>query len=251
VRRLLPITDPPGATVDPVDEVWARDRTPPPGRPWVLANMISSADGGASLGGTSGALGGEADKAMFAALREVPDVILVAAGTVRAEAYRPIRPKPEVRERRRAHGRAEVARLAIVTSRIDLDLADPLFTDTEVPPLVITGAGAPPERAAAAEAAGAELLVAGDARVDLPAAVVELGRRGASTVLCEGGPSLLGQLVAADLLDELDLTLAPSVVGGDAPRIAHGPGSPELRSLALHAACEQDGVLLLTYLRTR
>ncbi|OWY60806.1 hypothetical protein B7486_67190, partial [cyanobacterium TDX16] len=194
VRRLLPPTEPAGAAVDPVQEVFERPRTPPTGRPWVLVNMISSADGAASLDGTSGGLGGPADKAMFSALRQVPDVILVAAGTVRAEGYRPLRPPDEVRARRAAHGLDPVARLAIVTSHVDLDLADPLFTDAELPPIVITGSGAPADRLAAVEAAGGQLLVAGDDRVDLALALAELGRHGAGVVLCEGGPSLLGQL---------------------------------------------------------
>lgn len=251
MRRLLPPTEPPGAEVDPVEQVFQRRRTPPAGRPWVLVNMISSADGAASLDGTSGGLGGPADKAMFSALRQVPDVILVAAGTVRAEGYRPLRPSDEVRARRSAHGRQPVARLAIVTGRVDLDVEDALFTDTELPPIVVTGSSAPADRVAAVEAAGGELLVAGGAHVDLALALAELGRRGAEVVLCEGGPSLLGQLAAADLVDELNLTVAPALVGGDAPRIVHGARPPELQPLELHALYEQDGVLLLTYLRRR
>lgn len=251
MRRLLPPTEPAGADVDPVALAWDRDRTPPPGRPWVLVNMIASTDGAASVDGRSGGLGGPADKAMFSALRQVPDVVLVAAGTVRAEGYRPLAPTAEVRARRLEHGRDAVPRLAIVTSSIDLDLHGPLFTATERPPLVVTGTAAPTERVTVAEAAGAEVLVAGDALVDVERAVTELGRRGARVVLCEGGPSLLGQVVAADLVDELNLTVAPMLAGGDAPRIAHHRSAPQPRDLRLVSLCEQGGVLLATYLRRR
>jgi riboflavin biosynthesis pyrimidine reductase len=187
---------------------------------------------------------------MFHALREVPDVILVAAGTVRAEGYQPLGASPEARARRAQHGRAPLPRLASVTRRLELDLDDPLFTAPEQAPIVITGASSPSERRAEV-AERAEVLVAGDQQVDLGEALGLLRRGGAEVVLCEGGPSLLGQVVAADLVDELNLTFAPSLVGGDAPRITHGDAPQQLHPMDLDAVCEQDGMLLLRYLRNR
>jgi len=250
VRRLLPPTQPPGAEVDPVAHAWDVDRTAREDRPWVLVNMIASVDGAASIDGLSAGLGGPGDRAMFHALREVPDVILVAAGTVRAEGYRPLRPTAEVRARRVEHGREPLPRLAIVSASLDLDPTDAIFTSSESRPIVITGAGSPPERRAELEV-GADMLVTSGDRADLGEALRRLRADGVEVVLCEGGPSLLGQLVADDLVDELDLTMAPSLVSGDTARIAHGPSPVELLSLRIDAICEQDDLLLLRHLRTR
>ena len=108
--------------------------------------------------------------------------------------------------------------------------------------------GSPEQLAAVSEVA--DLVVAGDEHVDLGAALAALRQRGVATVLCEGGPTLNGELVAHDLLDELCLTLSPAVVGGDAGRITHGPVAA-LAQLELARVLEQDGTLLLRYLRRR
>lgn len=250
VRRLLPPTEPPGAAVDPVDVAWEPARPAPPERPWVLSNMISSLDGAAAVDGLSGGLGGPADRAMFHALREVPDVILVAAGTVRAEGYRPPDPSPEARARRVAHGRGPVPRLAVVTGSLELDLAAPIFTATESKPIVVTTTSAPEDRRQAT-AEVADVIATGEGHADLGDVLRRLRAGGTSVVLCEGGPSLLGQLAQDDLLDEVNLTLAPALVCGDAPRIAHSGASGGLRALELDAVCEQDGMLLLRHLRRR
>ena len=100
--------------------------------------------------------------------------------------------------------------------------ADPLFTDTETRALIITSAAAPPDRVAAL-AQVADVVVAGAERVDLAAALDALADRGLRRVSCEGGPSVLGQVIATGRLDELRLTVAPLLVGGDARRIVTGP----------------------------
>lgn len=250
VRQLLPPTDPPAAEVDPVELAWNADRPAPLGRPWVLVNMVSSTDGAASVAGRSGALGGPADRAMFQALREVPDVILVAAGTVRAEGYRPPDPGADQRARRAEHGRDPVPRLAVVSRSLDLDLDAPLFTQARARPIVLTGSRAPADRRADA-AQVAEVVEAGEHGVEPDRALAALGRLGVEVVLCEGGPSLLGQLVDADLVDELCLSLSPALVGGDSGRIAHGPAPGELHALRLERVVEADGLLLLRYRRAR
>jgi riboflavin biosynthesis pyrimidine reductase len=182
--------------------------------PTVRANMITSLDGGAALDGRSGGLGNEADQHLFAVLRDLADVVLVGSGTVRAERYAGIELDGARRARRVRWGLpASPPPIAVVTGR-GLDPSLPLFTDTQTPPIVIT-----PRAAAARVPASAEPLIAGDETVDPVAAVRGLADRGFRRIHCEGGPALLGQLVAADLLDECCLTIAPLLLGSAATRL--------------------------------
>src|SRR6202046_4106734 len=109
---------------------------------WLRANFIASLDGAATFAGKSGQLGGPGDRAVFSLLRELADVILVGAGTVRAEGYAGARPSVAQRQRRQACGQSEVPQLAIVTRSGRLERDMPVFTRTEVPPLVFTCAAA-------------------------------------------------------------------------------------------------------------
>jgi 5-amino-6-(5-phosphoribosylamino)uracil reductase len=173
-------------------------------------------------------------------LRELADVVLVGAGTVRVEDYRGAR-KP-------TRGRATPPPIAVVTASAELDPGARLFTDTQVAPIVLTGRDAPADRREALRSAGAEVVLLDPLS---PAAMLaELGRRGLHRVLCEGGPRLFGDLVAADLVDELCLTVAPVLAAGEAGRIAVGPGGTPPRPLRLAGALEEDGTLLLHYTRT-
>lgn len=213
----------------------------PEGRsaPWVRVNFVSSADGAATVEGTSGGLGSDADKQVFGVLRELAEVVLVGAGTVRAENYRGAR--------RTTRGRDTPPPIAVVTGSADLDPTSALFTDTRVPPIVLTLATAPPERRERLTAAGADVAVLDDLA---PAALVaELARRGLHRVLCEGGPSLFGALIADDAVDELCLTLAPVLAGGTAGRIARGPEGSPGRPMTLAGALHAGGSLLLRYAR--
>jgi 5-amino-6-(5-phosphoribosylamino)uracil reductase len=222
VRLLFPN---PADEVDVAALYAAADR---PRSPWVLVNMISTVDGATAIAGKSGGLGGPADKAVFAAIRSVADVILVGAGTVRAENYGPD------------------ARLAIVTASLDLEPDARVFTgDTR--PLVLTSSDADPARRAALASVANVVDVNDGRRVDLRAALAHLE----GVVLCEGGPSLNGQLVADDLVDELCLSLSPLLAAGDSPRVAHGAGANEPRELHLAHALEEDGLLFLRYVRSR
>lgn len=248
VRQLLPHPD------DDVDVVaaYAGDARPAPAsRPWVLVNMVASADGATAVDGRSGALGGPVDRAAFTAIRAVPDVILVAAGTARAEGYGPPRTPPALQDQRRARGQAAKPRIAIVTRRVDLDLGAELFADPASRCLVLVPEDTAAERLAAV-ATVADVVAAGDGGVDLAACLGHLHDAGVRTVLAEGGPSLLGQLVAADLVDELCLTLSPALVAGGSARIVHGPDLPGgLAPLRLERVLEQDGTLLLRYVVAR
>ncbi len=136
----------------------------------------------------------------------------------------------------------------MVSRSLALDWDAPLFTAAPAPTVVITCAAADPVLRQRAEDA-AEVVVAGDERVDVARAIAELGRRGAGMVLCEGGPRLLGEVVASGSLDELCITVAPLAVGGSGPRVAVGPTPVEALAFRLVSMIEDDHSLFLRYLR--
>jgi riboflavin biosynthesis pyrimidine reductase len=243
VRQLLP------TVVDSIDAsaVYAADARPRgPDRPWLLLDMISSADGATHIDGTSGALGSEGDHVVFRAIRAVADLILVAAGTVRSENYRPVRATDDVRAARVARGQTPVARLAILSRHLDFDFTTDLFT-SDTPPLLLTTTAAPASAVRRAEAITEVVRFDGD-RVDMAEAVRALGLRGANIVLAEGGPALNGQLHDAGLIDELCLTFSPLLVGTNAARVIDG-ASLHVQRLTLDRVLEEDGWLFLRYVR--
>jgi riboflavin biosynthesis pyrimidine reductase len=214
-------------------------------RPWVQVNFVASADGAVEVGTTSAALSHAADRAVFLLGRDLADVVLVGAGTARAENYRGVVAGPKRLERRRRLGFAGVPPIAVVTRTADLDPASRLFTETAVPPIVVTTDTADTR---ALEAAGAEVIRAGHDDVDLRRALDLLAARGLRRVDCEGGPGLFGRLVEADLVDQLCLTVAPLLVAGQAGRIATGPHAVP-RRLELASILVEDGFTLLRYRR--
>lgn len=223
----------------------------PNDRPWLRANFIASLDGAATVGGTTAQLGGSVDRALFSLLRELADVILVGAGTVRIESYSGARLNVAQRQRRQAHGQSEVPPLAIVTKAGRLDRDMPVFTRTEVPPLVLTctaAADATRQRLAGladvVDCSGAD-----PARVDEAAVLAALIERGLRRMLTEGGPMLLGSFVERGMLDELCLTIAPCLAGGPSERIATGPGQLVTRLRCAHILTDDDGYLYTRYVK--
>jgi riboflavin biosynthesis pyrimidine reductase len=218
--------------------------------PRLRANFISSVDGSSTAGGLSGALGGPADKRVFDLLRQLCDVVIVGAGTVRDEGYTAMRVGPDAAAWRLANGLAEHPSFAIVSARLDLDPASAIFTDAPVRPIVITTASAPArERAALAEVA--DVISCGESSLDPRAMVSAVTARGMSQLHCEGGPHLFGTLVAADTLDELCLTISPALEGGFGPRIASGDSPLDLRELTLDHVIAAGSMLLTKYSRNR
>ena len=212
----------------------------PGGRAWLRANMVASVDGAASAQGRSGGLSSPADKRVFRALRALADVIVVGAGTARAERYAAVTPEETAPAERTARGQTPTPAIAVVTSRLDLDPDSPLFAGAPSRSLVLTCAAADPHRLAALRRV-ADVVVAGAKTVDLAVALDALAERGLTRMLCEGGPALLAQVAAAGRLDELCLTVTPLLTGGDAGRILAGP---ELaRPLRLAHLLEEDGSL--------
>ncbi len=237
-------------TLEPRAEVAAEARPSPSDRPWVYTNMIASADGGTAVDGLSGQLGGPADKAMFSALRSVADVIIVGAATARQERYRPAYTSDEIASERVSRGQAANPRVAIVTRSLNLDLDLPLFDDPELQPYVLTAASAPQDKRDELSEV-AEVLIAGESGVDLPSALRSLHELGVRTVLSEGGPSINGQLIADDVVDEWNLSLSPRLLGGDSKRAAIGPlpeGPPE--KMSLQRVWTDDDLLFCRWVRT-
>lgn len=215
--------------------------------PTLRVNFIASLDGAVTVDGLSAGLHGPGDKEIFDTLRMVCDALVVASGTVRAENYQPLRLTEPARAWRRARGLPEFPLLVIVSGSLDLDLGRPVFADAPIRPIVVTRSSARADRVAGV-AAVAEVIAVGDDAVDLPAAVGALRERGATQLLCEGGPHLLGALIAADLVTELCLTVAPLLAGGGPGRIAAGTPAPPRRMSLRHALTVED-MLFLRYAR--
>ncbi|MCM3300080.1 pyrimidine reductase family protein [Streptomyces pseudogriseolus] len=263
MRRLFPVTDvtdATGAAGGAADREWslaelaAAYAYPEPGpegpAPWLRGNMVSTLDGAAQHEGRSQPISCPADMRIFGVLRALADVVVVGAETVRQEGYRPARARAEFAAAREAAGQGPAPAIAVVSASLDLDFSLPLFTSPLVPTLVLTGAAADPERVAAAGKAGARVVVAGEgAGVDPERAVRALAGLGHTRLLTEGGPRLLGQVIAAGVLDELCLTVAPMVTAGDAQRIAGGPSVTLPRRFTLSSMLEEDGFLFTRYRR--
>ncbi|WP_405589069.1 pyrimidine reductase family protein [Streptomyces sp. NBC_01190] len=222
-----------------------------PGTPYLRANMVGSLDGAARADGKSAPLSSPADMRIFGTLRALCDLVLVGAETVRQEVYRPAKAREAFAARRAALGQSPAPAIGVISRRLDLDFGAPLFTAPLVPTLVLTGAGAPDSALAEARAAGARVVIAGEGDCVDPALVVRaVGDLGYTRLLHEGGPRILAQFAAADLLDEVCLTVSPILAGGDAPRIINGRRVlPPARFRPL-SILEEDGFLFTRYVRS-
>jgi riboflavin biosynthesis pyrimidine reductase len=219
--------------------------------PWLRVNFISTIDGAAHLDGSSTGLGTPSDKQVFGVLRELADVILVGAGTARAEDYGGARTNEARREWRLDRGLAAVPPVAIVSAGAHIDPTSRLLTDTSVAPIILTCTDAPAERKAQLTAAGAEVLEIGTDQVSTEAILTTLEGLGLDRILCEGGPSLFGQLVADDAVDELCITTSPLLVSGTTGRIAVSPQTVRTPMARAHLLTDDDGTVLTRWVRAR
>ncbi|PXW36106.1 UNVERIFIED_CONTAM: riboflavin biosynthesis pyrimidine reductase [Williamsia faeni] len=212
----------------------------------VRANMVTSLDGQAAFDGRVGQISGATDQALLKALRIFADVVLVGAGTVRAENYGPVVLKEAYQRVREQRGAMTPPQIAVVTTTGGLPETSRLRGATPRP-IIITTTRA---RARAADC-GADVIAVGDETVDLTEAVAALKDRGMKHILCEGGPTLLDALAGDDLVDELCLTVAPKFAGlqehGQRMRPANPLASP--RGLTLAHALSHDDFLFLRYVR--
>jgi riboflavin biosynthesis pyrimidine reductase len=212
-------------------------------------NFVASIDGAATHAGLSGGLSGEADKRVFDILRRLCDVVLVGAGTLRAEGYGPMVLDRASVGWRRANGLADHPVFAIVSGTLRLDPASAVFTAAPVRAIVVT-VKASSARKREALSRVADVIVCGEEILDVNVMLDELAKRGLQQVLSEGGPTLFGALLAADRADELCLTISPSIEAGEAPRIAAG-ALLQARRMALQHVLVSDSTLMLRYLRAR
>lgn len=246
MRRLLPaptVEISPRAAIDLLAEHYAY-----PDAGGVRANMVASVDGAISLDGRSEAISGDSDWFLFGLQRALADVIVVGAGTARSEGYGPGRARPEFAQLRVAAAQPPAPTLALVTASGGLEPDADFFGGTSRA-IVITCTSAAVDRVDQLRAV-ADVLVCGTTSVDLAEAVTQLRGRGLRRVLTEGGPSLLGALTAADLIDEVVATVSPALVGGDSRRMIVGaPGA--VRGLALTGLLEDAGALFTHYRRER
>jgi riboflavin biosynthesis pyrimidine reductase len=195
----------------------------------VRTNFVCTVDGAAyDVSGVTGTLGGDIDSEVFGLLRRLADVIVVGAGTARIERY----------------GTADVP-IAVVS--LSLDVPERLRVPGQV---VVTTIDAPPEAVAALRDDGVEIVAHGEVEIDWPAVLDDFEDRGWRRILCEGGPTLHGELLRRDLVDEVCLTIAPVVGSGDAPRIAHSRHAVHHDMTLGHAEAVGD-VLLTRWVRHR
>ena len=242
MRRLLPdVAD------EDLDDLYT-DLEIPAGegrRPHLYLDMVASVDGAATIDGRTRSLGGEADHLAFRRLRETCDAILVGAGTVRVEDYGPPRRHDGTVERRRARGLTDLPTVVVVSASLALDPSARLFQDPQLRPTILTVADAPqPRRQELSEVA--DLVSVGTGVVDLAAGMAALADRGWRRLLCEGGPHLNASLFALDLVDELFLTVTPTIAGETDRRIVEGAIGAR-RDAELVELRHHDGELLLRY----
>src|SRR5688572_19640107 len=199
-------------------------------RPYLVLNMVTTADGRVTIGGRSGPIGNAADQDLFHALRTRVDAVMVGAGTLRAERYGRMVRKPERRDARVRAGLEPDPLAVIVSGRLDLPGDLPLLHEPDQEVLVATFSDG--------ELPGTAIryMRFKDGAVDIQRLLAVLRGRGVRSVLCEGGPTLNAELLRAGGVDELFLCLAPKLAGEpDAPTlvtgILHEPVEMKLLSL--------------------
>jgi riboflavin biosynthesis pyrimidine reductase len=219
---------------------------------WLRTNFVVSLDGSIQgPDGRSGSLNTVSDQHIFAIHRALADAVVVAAGTARNEGYRAVDLAPWQQAIRQAEGLAPLPTLVVVSGSANLDprIAEPA-NGTGGPVIVATTEGKPAGALDPLRSAGIEVLELGTGTVDLPRLVDELAGRGLPRLLCEGGPQLHRDLLAAELVDELSLTLAPIAVGGTGARSTRGDPLPAPVSFELQfSLLDDDGALFTSYRR--
>jgi riboflavin-specific deaminase-like protein len=242
MRRLLP--DPGPTTVFEQLEAYRPWEEPREERPLVGMNFVATIDGRATIAGRSGPIGSETDTAMLAGLRTRFDAVMIGAGTMRVERYGRLVSKPETRERRERDGLAPEPLMVLVSGRLDLPWDAPLFSEGGEVLVFTSSETEPPETESSVE------VVRHPGAVNLVEAMRHLRReRGVRALLSEGGPHLHEQMQADGLVDDLFLTIAPKLSGGEAPRIIEGP-LPGVVDLRLAWLLEEDGELFARYRRS-
>lgn len=219
MQRLYPS---PAATIT-LREAYDVVRPRPAHRPWVGLCMVASVDGSTAIDGSSGGLSNPADIELLLTLRDLSDVVIVGAGTARDEGY--------------GVPRKASLRIGVVSRSGTMDYSTPLFTSGRGFMIVPEDAPQLP----------VDTIRAGVGEVDLAAALAQLD---ADFVQAEGGPQLNGALAAADLIDDVHLTISPQLAGGIGPRVV-SVAEQLTQKMTLAHVLEDDGFLFTRYVRAR
>ncbi len=219
----------------------------PEGRAWLRCMMLTTLDGAArGADGLSGSLSSPADEQVFAEVRRFAHAILVGAGTIRAEGYQPVHARPEDVDRRLRQGLGNAPVLVVVSSSLDLPWHSAVFRESTMRPVVVTSVAAPVERLAIASECCDVISLEGS-RLDPVQFVSALAYRGLTRIVCEGGPHLLAQLSEARLIDEADITIAPTLASGG--QVSTGRAAADPAHLRLASVIERDNWLFTRYVR--
>lgn len=215
---------------------------------FVRFNFVMTADGGATHRGVSGEIGGEGDKRMFQLLRRHAHVLVMGAGTVRAEGYEGDLLSAEDKTWREQNGLSQVLPVALISGGLHLEPSDQFFAQAPTTPIVYTAETSSPE-AREKLSAVAEVVIAGRDSVEPALVVKDLVARGYRNIHSEGGPTVFGDFQRANLVDSLCVTIAPKTAGPGEKRIG-GEGPTEgnaLRQMTLHNLLEHHGELFAEY----
>ncbi len=214
---------------------------------WVRANFATSLDGAITgPDGRSGSVNTVADHVVFELLRALSDVVVVGAGTLRAEGYTALTVANRWQETRFGMGLDIELPLVCVSNsgEVPARLRD-------APPgrvLMATHTGSPGLSEAQRVLGTDQVLICGDDAVDDARLVELLGDRGWTRVLTEGGPHLLSSMIAAGVLDEVCLSLTPVVVGGSGPRMTSA--AAPVTGYVPRVLVEEDGTLMGRWFRS-
>jgi riboflavin-specific deaminase-like protein len=223
----------------------------PPDRPYLVLNMVSTLDGRIAIGGRSGGIGNQADRALFHGLRTQADAVMAGAGTVRTERYGRLVRSPERRSVRERAGLPPDPLAVVVSARLDLPADLPLLQSPESTVLVLTCSNRPlPVVPARVESMLGEASAAADGRSALvmrPLLERLRTEHGIRAIVCEGGPRLNDGLLREGLVDELFLSLAPKLAGGNEPTLVMGAGFTPPFELELVSVLESEHHLFTRY----
>ena len=212
---------------------------------WLRANFVATLDGAAQGDDhRSGSISAPVDQQVFGLLRSLSDVIIVGANTTRVEGYQPVQPNDLRSDLRAGLGLAPLPAMAVVSRSLRLDAR--LIRGGGAPTIVVTTESAS-EEAKAMLGDDVPLIVAGEHNVDLPVALDAIVSLGYHRMLCEGGPTLMRDLVAAGCVDDLCLTISPMLTAGDRLRVTNGPALEPPPQMRLRHILEADGNLFCRY----
>jgi riboflavin-specific deaminase-like protein len=240
VRRLLP-DDADGTVAEQLAGLELKELAPPD-RPYLILNFATTLDGRAAINGRSGPIGSATDTEMLQRLRTRVDAVMIGAGTMRAERYGRIVSDPQLRAYRERTGLAHDPLGVIVSNRLELPWDAGLFTNGGGRVVIFTASDQDPP-----ETATRVTVVRYPEGVELDRAMEWLRKeRGIRSVLCEGGPTLHGRLREGGLADELFLTIAPKIAGGEGPRVLEG-ALPDVDDVELAWLLESESELFARY----